>query len=100
MHFWIGISGLGLNLGGAGIVALVDAWFSRSILLYLDALELNLSKMVKVLQSGGSQFVATEVNLRRDRAQDRGRAMKLLGWCVFIAGSLLQLVAMFLGPRS
>src|SRR5260370_22774016 len=86
MHFYLGIAGLGLNLVGALILALADVWFSRSVLVYLDALEANLWKVVEVLQSGGSQFVNTGVNLRRDRGQDRARSLKLLGWVVLFLG--------------
>jgi hypothetical protein len=35
---------------------LAAAWFSRSVLVYLDAVESNSSKVVGVLQSGGTHF--------------------------------------------
>src|SRR2546422_3592315 len=34
MHFYLGIAGLGLNLIGALILGLADAWFSRAVLVY------------------------------------------------------------------
>src|ERR1700726_2483853 len=97
MHFVIGFIGLGLNLAGVIIVALGDAWFSRSVLVYLDAVESNLAKVVTVLQSGGSHFVITETDLRRDRRQDRARSVKLMGWGVLALGFLLLLIALRLG---
>ena len=100
MHFMIGMVGLGLNLAGAVILALADAWFSRSVLVYLDAVEANLSKVVGVLQSGGSHFVITEINPARDRGQDRARSMKLVGWCVLSLGFLVLLIALRLGMRT
>ena len=96
MHF-LGIAGLAFNLLGALIVTLADSWFSRSVLVYLDALETNLSKVVEVLRSGGTQFVCTGIDLRRDRGQDRARSLKLLGWAVLCLGLLLQFIALLLG---
>ncbi len=100
MHFEIGMVGLGLNLAGAVLVALADAWFSRSVLVYLDAVEANVAKVVSVLQSGGSHFVITEINPVRDRGQDRARSVKLLGWGVLALGLLLLLIALRLGMTT
>lgn len=93
MPFWFGLIGLGLNLVGAVIVASVDAWFSRAVLVYLDALESDLVQAVQVLQSGGTQFVPTKIDPMRDRSQNRGRSLKLLGWCILSFGYLLQIAA-------
>src|SRR5947209_3483847 len=90
MAFWLGFIGLGLNLTGAVIVALVDAWFSQALLVYLDALESNLAQAVQELQSGGSKFVPTKIDLLRDRSQNRARGLKLIGWCTLSVGFLLQ----------
>jgi hypothetical protein len=94
VHLYLGIAGLGLNVTGALVLALADAWFSQSVLVYLDAVEFNLSKVVEVLQSGGREFLNTGVDLRRDRAQDRARSLKLLGWTVLVLGFLVQLSAL------
>lgn len=39
MHHYLGLAGLGFNLFGALILTLADAWLSRSVLVYLDAVE-------------------------------------------------------------
>ncbi len=96
MDYWLGISGLGLTLAGAVIVALADAWFSRAVLVYLDVVEDNLAKVVEVLRSGSGQLVITPINTKRDRGQNRARAVKLLGWVVLAIGLGLQLAALWL----
>ena len=96
MHLYLMIAGLGLNVTGALILALADAWFSQSVLVYLDAVEANLSKVIEVLRSGGNQFVDPGINLRRDRGQDRARFLKLLGWAALVLGFLCQLIAVLL----
>ena len=100
MPLWIGLGGWGLTLAGAAVVALADDWFSRSILLYLDALELHLAQVVQVLQNGGSKFAPSAVNLRRDQAQNRARGLKLLGWCLLLAGCLVQVAVLALAAPS
>jgi hypothetical protein len=96
MHFLVAITGLGLNVTGALILALADAWFSQSVLVYLDAVEATLSKVIEVLRSGGKQFVDPGVDLRRDRGQDRARSLKFLGWAFLLLGFLVQLIAALL----
>ncbi|MCI0459527.1 MAG: hypothetical protein L0Z62_21465 [Gemmataceae bacterium] len=93
MDYWLGIGGLGLALAGAVIVALADAWFSRAVLVYLDVVEANLANVVEVLRSGGGQLVITPINTRRDRGQNRARAVKLLGWGALVVGVGLQFAA-------
>lgn len=97
MSLYFEIAGLGCNLLGALILAVADVWFSRSVLVYMDALETNLGKVVEVLQSGGKQFVSTGVNLKRDRGQDRARSLKFLGWLVFLLGFVVLLLTRLLG---
>jgi hypothetical protein len=100
MHLVVGMAGLGLNLAGTLILALGDAWFSRSVLVYMDAVEANLSKVVEVLQSGGNQFVITGIDLKRDRNQDRARLLKLMGWGVLALGLVLLIIALGLGMTA
>ena len=100
MHAYLGVAAIGLNLTGVLILALADVWFSRSVLVYLDALEANLSKVVEVLQGGGGQFVNPGADLRRDRGQDRARSLKLLGWAVLALGFLVHLSELLLGIFS
>jgi hypothetical protein len=94
MPYWLGISGLGLNLLGAAIVALTDSRFSRVVLVYLDAVEANLVGLARALREGRTDFILQEVDVRRDRALDRSRSLKLAGWCVLILGLLLQAIAL------
>ena len=90
-------AGCGLNLIGALILLVADAWFSRSVLVYLDALENNLNKAIDVLQKGGSEFASNAIDQRRDRGQNRARFTKLLGWGFLTAGFVVQLVSLARG---
>jgi hypothetical protein len=100
MHGWVIFSGLALNIVGTILIVLGDTWFSRSVLIYLDALEGSLSKAVEMLRSGGKDFIALEINSQRDRGQDRARFVKLVGWCVLTVGFLVQLVGGFLAKTA
>jgi hypothetical protein len=100
MHLYLAITGVGLNLAGALILALADVWFSRSVLVYLDAVEANLAKVVEVLQSGGKDFIIPGVDLRRDRGQNQARSLKLVGWGVLALGFLLLLIALRFGMTA
>ena len=51
MEPWILHIGLGLSLGGALVLALADTWLSRSLLVYLDAVESNVTKLVEALRA-------------------------------------------------
>ena len=93
MEPWIALIGLGLSVGGAVVVAAADAWLSRSLLVYLDALEANLGKLVAALRDGGTNLAVAGIDLKRDRGQDRARAFKTVGWLVLVAGLGLQFVA-------
>ena len=94
MHLYLSIGGLAINLAAALILAVADVWFSRSLLLHLDAQEANVSKLVQVLQSGGSGFVDTGVDLKRDRGENRARFLKLVGWGLLALGFLLNLAGL------
>jgi hypothetical protein len=93
MAFWILLAGLVLATGGVVITGLADAWLSRSILVYLDAVEHNVSKVVEALRAGATNLKITGIDVKRDRAQNRARALKTVGWLVMASGFALQLVA-------
>ena len=86
------ILGLIFNLAGVVLLALGDVWFSRSVLVHLDALEENLSKLIAILRTGGGKLTDTGVDLRRDRGQDRARFVKLVGWALLGLGFVAQLI--------
>jgi hypothetical protein len=88
--------GLGLNLGGAVVLALADAWLSRSTLVYLDAIEANVGKMVAALRAGSTSVAVTGVDLKRDRGQNLARALKMIGWLALALGFGLQLAAVYM----
>src|SRR5262245_2058353 len=101
MTFWILLVGLGLSFGGALVVALTDAWLSRSILVYMDAVEANVGKLVQAVRVGETSVEVTGIDLKRDRGQDRARGLKTLGWLILAAGFGLQIVAVWLtGQRA
>jgi len=87
------IAGLSLSFAGAFVVAVTDAWLARSMLIYLDAMETNVATIVHALRAGGTDPTVTGMNLKRDRGQDRARAIKTVAWFVLIAGLGLQLAA-------
>jgi hypothetical protein len=93
MHALLLIAGLGLSFAGAVVVAVTDAWLARSMLIYLDAMETNVATIVHALRAGGTEPTVTGMNLKRDRGQDRARAIKTVGWFALAAGLGLQLVA-------
>ena len=86
------IAGLTLNATGVLLLTVADLWFSRAILVYVDALEDNLLKLVRELQAGGKQFVITEIDLKRDRRQNLARSLKSLGWLVLFLGFVISIV--------
>ena len=89
-------AGLGLALAGALIIAWADAWLSRALLVYLDALEANMGRVVEAIRAGATNLKATGIDLRRDRSQERARTLKTMGWLALAAGFALQLVAAYL----
>jgi hypothetical protein len=56
-----------------------DAWLSRSILNYLDAIEDNVGELVEAVRAGDTDLKVTSIDRKRDRGQDRARALKMLG---------------------
>jgi len=100
MTLYLQIAGCGLTLAGALVLALADLWFSRSVLVYLDALETSLLNLIQVLQQGGSRFVPGEMDLARDRGQNRARFLKLVGWSFLILGFACHLALLVLGISS
>jgi hypothetical protein len=99
MAFSILVAGLGFSLGGALVVSLADAWLSRSVLIYLDAVEANVGKVVEALRAGTIDAAVTGINLQRDRGQDRARILKSLGWLALALGFGLQIAGALLGLR-
>lgn len=96
MEAWIVLAGLGLSLIGASVLALADAWLHRSILVYLDAVETNVGKIVEAIRSSGTNLTVTGIDLKRDRGQNRARFFKLLGWLALIVGFGLQIAAVLI----
>lgn len=93
---WIQMAGLGLGLVGAFVITLADTWLSRSLLVYLDAIEANIEKLMDTLRAGSTQFAVPEIDLKRDRRQDRARALKTVGWLAMTVSFALQVVAAYL----
>jgi len=98
MENWLGIIGLGLCGVGSLMVALADAWLSRSILVYLDAVESNVSGIIKMLEGAAPSAEVTAIDVRRDRGQNRARALKTVGWLAMVGGFGLQ-IAFFVLKR-
>ena len=100
MAFWFSLTGLALGLGGVLVVALGDAWLSRSLLIYLDALEANLDLVVKALRAGATELTVTGIDVKRDRRQDRARTVKTFGWLILASGFSLQIAAAWISRLS
>jgi hypothetical protein len=96
METWILHIGLGLSLGGALVLALADAWLSRSILVYLDDVEANVTKLVDALRAGSTHLIVSSIDLKRDRSQNVARGLKTFGWLALSAGFALQIAANYL----
>jgi hypothetical protein len=97
MGFWMLIGGLVLAIGGAAVAGFADTWLSRSVLIYLDAVEENVGEIVKAVQAGTKEFAFTGINLQRDRGQNRARTLKTMGWLTLTVGFGLQFVSACLG---
>jgi hypothetical protein len=91
------VVGLGASFVGAVVAAVADAWLSRSMLMYLDAIEANVARLVDAVRSGGALVKTTGFDLRRDAGQNRARMAKTAGWLLLAAGMAVQLAAAFLG---
>jgi hypothetical protein len=96
MAFWILLAGLGFGLLGAVMVALGDAWLSRSVLIYLDAVEANVGKVVEAIRSEDIRLTVTGIDLKRDRGQNRARVLKTFGWLAVVLSFGVQIVAVCL----
>ena len=96
MEYRILLAGLGLTLGGAVAVAFADLWLSRLLLVYLDALEANVEKLVEAVRSGSTNLTVTGIDLKRDRRQNRARTLKTCGWLALILGVVVQIIAAYL----
>jgi hypothetical protein len=97
MQLDFAIAGLVFNVAGALLLAVADAWLSRSMLIYLDAVEDNLSKVVESVQGGGTPFAIAQMDRKRDRGQNRARSLKLVGWAAMALGFVLMMIALRLG---
>ena len=93
MEAWLLPAGLGVSIAGAIVLALADAWLSRSILIYLDAVEADVHRLGVAVRGGSTELTVTGIDLKRDRRQNRARALKMLGWLIFAVGLALQLAA-------
>ncbi len=93
MEAWLLPAGLGISLAGVVVVALADAWLSRSILVYLDAVEADVHRLAVAVRGGSTDLKVTGIDLKRDRRQNRARAVKLLGWFILVVGLAMQLGA-------
>ncbi len=96
MESMLALIGLGVTLGGAVVVAVADVALSRSLLVYLDAVETNVAHLVEAVRAGSTYLRATDTNPKRDRRQNQARALKLLGWLVLILGFGLQFAGAYL----
>ena len=96
MYDRILLAGLGLTFAGAVVVAVADAWLSRLLLVYFDAVEANVAKLVEAVRAGGTHLTVTGIDLKRDRRLDRARALKVVGWLALVLGIGVQLVATYL----
>jgi hypothetical protein len=85
--------GLGLSLCSALVLALADAWLTRLMLVYLDAVEANVAKMVEAFRTENIDLSFTSMDHKRDRSLNVARGLKTLGWLALAAGFCLQLTA-------
>jgi hypothetical protein len=94
--YWIQLAGLGLGLAGALVFALADAWLSRSLLTYLDALEANVERLVEAIRTRSTELAVTGSDLKRDRGQERARSLKTVAGLALALGFALQTAAAYL----
>ncbi len=100
MLFWLPLAGSVLTFLGAVGVTVTDAWFSRAVLMYLDVIEANVKKIAEEIRTGGSSPEISAINPKRDRGQDRARALKAFAWLTLTLGLGLQLAATVLASRA
>jgi hypothetical protein len=91
MASWLLLTGLGFSLVGALVATLADAWLTRSLLTYLDAVEANVARLVSAVREGRVDLESSGTNLKRDDDQNKARTLKNLGGVVLAAGFALQL---------
>ena len=96
MQPWMQHIGLGFSLAGVLVICLADAWLSRSMLIYLDAVEANLENVVASLRSGSTFVMATGIDVKRDKSQNQARLVKTFGWLVLALGFGFQLAGLYL----
>src|SRR5947209_9411725 len=96
MEPWLSLAGLAITVAGAIVLALADAWLSRSILVYLDTIEANVEKLAAAVRAGDSHIKVSGIDVTRDRGQNSARALKMLGWVVLSFGLAVQLAARYL----
>jgi hypothetical protein len=95
MEAWLLPAGLGVSVAGAVVLALADAWLSRSILVYLDAIEADVHRLAVSVRGGSTECRVIGIDLPRDRRQNRARAMKMFGWLILAVGLALQFGASY-----
>jgi hypothetical protein len=100
MEYRIVLTGLGLIFGGAVMVALADLWFSRLLLVYLDAVEANVEKLAEAVRTGSMVITVTGIDLKRDKRENSARLLKTLGWLVLILGLGIQIGAALLAKPT
>ena len=97
MQYWLGITGLALNLVGAMIVAWTDSRFSRAVDYSISALELNFNNLKSLLGAGGgTALILTGLDTHREIIRSRVLWPKRLGWLILIAGYVLQVIAVWI----
>jgi hypothetical protein len=96
MEPWMQLFGVGFSLAGALVIGFADAWLSRSMLIYLDALEANLEKMVASVRSGRTQVLVTGIDVKRDQGQNQARLVKTFGWLLLTLGFGFQFAGLYL----
>ena len=97
MEYQLLMVGLGFSLGGAIAATVADAWLSRLLLIYLDAVEANVENLAKAVRTGSTELVVTGIDLKRDRRQNLARMLKSLGWLALVLGIGLQIAAAYVG---
>ena len=65
------------------------------MLVYLDAVEANVAKLVEAHRSGEGLHRTTGIDLKRDLKQDLARVVKTWGWLMLTAGLGVQFAAAY-----
>src|SRR5436853_6883705 len=96
MEPWMQLVGVGTSLVGVLVISRADACLSRSILIYLDALEANMENMVTSLRVGSTYILVKGIDVKRDQRQNQARLVKTFGWLVLEVGFGIQLAGLYL----